>query len=44
MCLVLGRLSGGMDLPRLKHAELVNTVLRVDKVSFKKKIQLNVHL
>lgn len=25
------RLSRGMDLPRLKHAELVNTVLRMDK-------------
>lgn len=34
---VLEKLKKGIDLPRMKQAVLVNTVLKVDKVSFKDK-------
>uniref|UniRef100_A0A3Q3WXW6 Bactericidal permeability-increasing protein n=1 Tax=Mola mola TaxID=94237 RepID=A0A3Q3WXW6_MOLML len=36
------RLGKGIYLPRLKHAELVNTVLEVDTVSFNERHHINV--
>lgn len=45
MCVSVSEVLGqGVDLPRMKQAELVNTVLEVDKVSFKERRHINVNV
>lgn len=43
-CVFTGLLGQGFDLPRMKTAVLVDTVLEVEKVSLNRRTHIHVHV